>query len=274
MKFFFITNSSSLARFVTSNGVDRIFIDLELLGKIERQGHLNTLISRHKMTDIPPVRSAISGTELMVRLNPVHTGSQTEIDTAINAGADILMLPMFRCVAEVERFASMIRRRSRLCILVETKEAMEDIARIAAIEEVDEVHIGLNDLSIDLGLNFMFMPLAMGLVDSMAQELRQIGIPFGLGGVARLDEGLLPARLLLGEHVRLGSSASILSRTFHRQLTSPEQIMADMDFGHEVRLLRDTETRFICASAEELEANRIEVWDRITEIDAALPSRP
>lgn len=273
MRFFFITNSAPLARFAVDSGVERIFIDLELLGKLERQGHLDTLISRHHMSDVAPIRSAVSDAELMVRLNPVHSGSAGEVDAAIAAGADILMLPMFRWAAEVEHFASLIDGRCRLCLLVETKEAMEDISRIAAIEAVDEVHIGLNDLSLDLKLDFMFMPLAMGLVDAMARELVQLGKPFGLGGLARAAEGLLPAQLLIGEHVRLGSTRAILSRTFHRQLGSAREIAAEMDFGHEIRLLRDVEERFLCASGEEIEANRIEVWQRIADIAAARRNR-
>lgn len=269
MRFFFITNSPPLARFVTGHGVERIFVDLELLGKVERQGHLDTVISRHDMADVAPVRAAVPDAELMVRLNPVHAGSADEIDAAIAAGADILMLPMFRSAAEVERFAGLIGSRCRLCVLVETRGAMEDIAGIAALEGVDEVHIGLNDLSLDLGLGFMFMPLALGLVDEMARELARAGKPFGIGGLARADEGLLPAGLLISEHVRLGSTAAILSRTFHRQLASPEDIAAEMDFGHELQLLRESEARFLRASAAELEANRIEVWRRINAIEAA-----
>jgi 2-keto-3-deoxy-L-rhamnonate aldolase RhmA len=269
MRFFFITNSVPLARFAADNNVERIFVDLEFLGKVERQGHLDTLISRHEMADVAPIRAAVSDAELMVRLNPVHEGSGDEINAAINAGADILMLPMFRSATQVERFASLINGRCRLCLLVETKEAMENIGHIAAIEGVDEVHIGLNDLSIDLGLGFMFMPLAMGLVDAMASELVGIGKPFGIGGLARAGEGLLPAQLLIGEHVRLGSTAAILSRTFHRMLGSAREISAEMDFGYEIQVLRESEQGFFRASTETLEANRIEVWRRIVEIDAA-----
>lgn len=269
MRFFFITNSPSLARFAVDNGADRIFVDLELLGKVERQGHLDTVISRHEMADVPKLRSILPGTELMVRVNPVHPGSKDEIDAAVAAGADILMLPMFRTVAEVERVAEFIGGRCRLCLLVETREAMEDIARIAAVEEVDEFHIGLNDLSLDLGLAFMFTPLSLGLVDAMAEALRAAGKPFGIGGLARVDEGLLHARLLIGEHVRLGSTAAILSRTFHRQLASVEEIAAEMNFAVELGHLRDVEQAFLRASAEEIEANRIEVWRRINAIEAA-----
>jgi 2-keto-3-deoxy-L-rhamnonate aldolase RhmA len=269
VRFFLITKSPALARFAVANGVDRIFVDLELMGKVERQGHLNTVISRHSLSDVVAVREAVPDTELMVRLNPVHAGSAAEIDDAIASGADILMLPMYRSVAEVENFGRMIDGRCRLCILAETKEAMREIGACAALPQVDEVHIGLNDLSLDLGHAFMFSPLAMGLIDVMAEQLVRVGKPFGIGGLARVDEGLLPARRLIGEHVRLGSSAAILSRTFHRQLETEAEIRADMDFGREVELLRQCERDFIAAGPVALEANRVEAWRIIREIEAS-----
>lgn len=266
VRFFFITNSPKLARFVVDNGVGRIFVDLELIGKVERQGHLNTVISRHSIDDVPIVRAAIPDAELMVRLNPLYDGSAEEVDAVIKAGADIIMLPMFRSASEVQEFSRIIAGRVRLCLLVETADAMNDIASIAAIDGVDELHIGLNDLSLDLDLGFMFTPFVLGMVDRMAEALRQTGKPFGIGGLARADEGLLPARLLIGEHVRVGSTATILSRTFHRQLESVEAIRADMDFTYEVKLLQEIEQHFRSASPAELDANRIEVWRRIDDI--------
>lgn len=248
------------------NGADRIFVDLEIMGKFERQGHLNTVISRHDISDVEAVRAAIPGKDLMVRLNPFHEGSNAEIDSAIEAGADVLMLPMFRTMAEVSAFAELIAGRCRLCLLLETKEGMEIVEDAAGLDGVDEVHIGLNDLSLDLGLSFMFQPFALGLVDDIAKKLCKVGKPFGIGGLARSDEGLLPARVLIGEHVRLGSSAAILSRTFHRQLDSADAIRNEMNFAKEVAILKEIEADFRKATPGELEANRIETCRRIAEI--------
>lgn len=267
MRFFFITNSPDVARYVADNGVDRLFVDLELLGKVERQGHLATVISRHTMADVAAVRAAVPDAELMVRLNPVHPGSRTEVEGALSAGADVLMLPMFRTVREVEEFCALISRRCRLCLLVETGEAMAQIAACASVEGVDEVHIGLNDLSLDLDLGFMFQPFPLGMVDRMAAELRALNMPFGVGGLARSDEGLLPARRLIGEHVRIGSTASILSRTFHRQLDTVEAISSQMDFAREVTLLRQIERDYTAMSPADLERNRAEVWEVIRQIE-------
>jgi hypothetical protein len=62
----------------------------------------------------------------------------------------------------------------------------------------------------------MFEPLALGLVDGVARAAKRHGLRFGFGGIARLDEGLLPGLDVLAEHLRLGSGSVILSRTFHR----------------------------------------------------------
>ena len=45
MKFMLITNKPELASYAEECGVGRIFIDLEINGKQERQGHLDTLIA-------------------------------------------------------------------------------------------------------------------------------------------------------------------------------------------------------------------------------------
>jgi len=41
LKLMFITNSPTIARIAQNAGVDRIFVDLEKLGKDERQAHVN-----------------------------------------------------------------------------------------------------------------------------------------------------------------------------------------------------------------------------------------
>lgn len=237
-RFFFITNVPDLAAFVWAHGVDRLFVDLEFNGKLDRQGHLSTVISRHSFDDLVAVRRAVPDAEVMVRLNPLYEGTKGEIDQAVAIGADVLMLPMFRSAEELATFCELVDGRCRICPLVETVGAMNDIAAIARLPQISELHIGLNDLHLELGDRFIFEPLAAGRVDRMAAVLREAGIRFGFGGVARVGEGLLPAETILGEHVRLGSTAAILSRTFHREAVSLQSLSAQMDFGTELDKLR------------------------------------
>lgn len=259
MQLMMIVNQPDIARYVARHGVDRVFVDLEYIGKAARQGHLDTWMSRHAPEDISRVREAIGGTELLVRLNPWHAGSADEIEDALARGADLLMLPMFRETAELEAFCRKVRGRVPVIPLVETFEAFDRLPEVARVDGVGEVFIGLNDLHLSLGLRFMFEPLANGMLDRAAGQIREAGKPFGFGGVARVGEGLLPAERILGEHVRLGSTSVILSRTFHRQAATLADMEGEMDFAHEVQRLRSAYDACLGAGEAELEANRVEV---------------
>lgn len=266
MRLFFITNRPEIAGYVAARGVDRLFVDLEWNGKHERQGHLSTVISGHSFDDLAAIRRAVPATELMARLNPLHDGTAGEIATAVATGVDVLMLPMYRSAAEVRAFCALVGGRARVCLLLETAGAMEDIAATVAVEGVDEIHIGLNDLHLELGNRFMFEPLANGLVDAMATVLRGWGKPFGIGGLARAGEGLVPAELLLGEHARLGSTAAILSRTFHRNAQSVAELETEMDFAAEVAKLRVAYVDWQKRSPAELAGLHDEICRRVHAI--------
>ena len=235
-----ITNDTDLAKYAVKSGVSRIFVDLEVNGKFERQGHLDTLISKHSMSDIEKIRKAAPNAELLVRLNPYFNGSHQEVEQAISSGADILMLPMFTTVKEIKDFSQLINGRAKFIPLVETAAAVECLAEIVNVAGVSEVYIGLNDLHRDLGLNFMFEPLANGLLDSLVDIIKQSGLPFGFGGLARIGEGDLPAELILAEHVRLGSSCVILSRTFHRKSESLTDFQSLMCLEEEVNKIHNS----------------------------------
>lgn len=197
-----------------SAGVDRIFYDLEYIGKAERQQGRNTVKSNNNIDDIPPVRKVVTTSELLVRTNPIHAYSKTEVDKAIDYGADILMLPMVIDHHDVEQYVEMVNGRAKVCIMIETAASMARLDKILAVKGVDEVFIGLNDLHISMGLHFMFELLSGGLVEYIANKCNNAGMPFGFGGIARIGEGDLPSDYILGEHIRLGSQSVILSRTF------------------------------------------------------------
>jgi 2-keto-3-deoxy-L-rhamnonate aldolase RhmA len=256
LKLLLITNDPTLAAFAVQQGVDRVFVDLEVLGKHERQGHRDTLISSHSLADAAKVRSALGGGELLVRLNPVHPGSEAEIDGAIAAGADLVMLPMFKTLAEVERVAHRIAGRCRFVPLVETPAALDLVPALTRTKGVDELYLGLNDLHMGLGRDFMFELLIDGTVERFADACRSAGTPFGFGGVARVDEGLVSGRLVLSEHARLGSSSVILSRTFHRSSQNLEDALANVDFGKEIARLREAERALSRRAPTEIDADR------------------
>lgn len=195
-------------------GIDRIFYDLEYIGKAERQHGRNTVKSNNSIDNIPTIRKVVTTSELLVRTNPIHAYSQAEVDKAVEYGADILMLPMVMDHHDVEQYVAMVGGRAKVCIMIETAAAMARLDKILAVKGVDEIFVGLNDLHITMGLTFMFELLSGGLVEYIAEKCNKAGIPFGFGGIARIGEGDLPSDYILGEHVRLGSQSVILSRTF------------------------------------------------------------
>lgn len=216
LRFMYITNSPEIVRIAAEAGVERLFVDLETLGKAERQGGMDTVQSQHSIADISRVKEALPvGCELLVRSNPLHRGSKGEIDAIVEAGADIVMLPYFRTAAEAEEFVRLIAGRTRTCLLLENREsAVDNLDAILAVDGVDEYYVGLNDLHLSLGEKFMFEPLADGLLDRICAKIRATGKPFGFGGIARLGGGALPAERVIAEHHRLGSTRAIVSRSF------------------------------------------------------------
>jgi hypothetical protein len=218
IKFILISNDPILASRAEKAGIGRIFVDLERLGKMERQGHLDTHITNHTIDDVAKVKSRLDQAELLVRLNPLNEATPREVEEAIVQGADILMLPMYRTDTEVMEFVKMVDGRAKVIPLLETSAAVQSVRNVVQVPGVSEIYIGLNDLHLDLGLRFMFEPLANGLVDDLAGIIKKAGLPFGFGGIARVGEGIIPGEMVLGEHLRLGSSSVILSRTFQRNL--------------------------------------------------------
>ena len=216
----YITNRPELAVIAEKSGVDRIFVDMEYIGKNLRQGRLDTVQNNHTVEDIRNIRAVISKAELLVRVNPIHeatdeyASSEEEINAVIEAGADIIMLPYFKTVEEIHRFLSIVNGRTGTMLLLETKEAADILDIILTIKGIDEIHIGLNDLSISKNQKFLFEPLADGTVERLCMKMKLAGKFYGFGGIASLGRGMVPAEIIIKEHYRLGSRMAILSRSF------------------------------------------------------------
>ena len=220
LKLMYITDQPEIAQIAESAGVDRIFVDLEYIGKSDRQGGLDTVQSHHTIDDVKKIKNSINSADLLVRVNPIHDAtdeycsSKDEIDQVIDNGADILMLPYFKNECDVEKFVRMVNGRAKTIPLVETPEAVDSIDKILKIDGIDEIFIGLNDLSLGYNKKFMFELLSDGTVEYLCQKFKKRNIPYGFGGIASLGKGLLPSEYIIKEHYRLGSTCSILSRSF------------------------------------------------------------
>lgn len=271
LKLMYITNDPKIASIAQSAGVDRIFIDMEYIGKDIRQGGMNTVQNHHTVEDVKTIRKAISKSELMVRCNPIHDATseycstEEEINAIIDAGADIIMLPFFKCADEVKRFVCAVDGRCKTYLLLETPEAKDNIDEILDVAGVDEIHIGLNDLSLGLKKKFMFELLCDGTVEELILKFRKKGIPYGFGGIASLGKGLVPAEMIIKEHYRMGSQMAILSRSFcdTSKITDLDEIKRIFDEGvKSIRKLED-ECR---AHIEFFESNRSNLCHAVKQV--------
>lgn len=227
-KAIYITNELPLINILKNIEGIRFFVDTEVLGKAERQKNLGTHLGNHLITDVKVIKDNIKNVEVMVRVNPVNNKTVEEVDLAVYCGADMIMLPMFTTVEEVQFFLKCVNKRTKTCLLFETAPSLARIDSILTLDNIDEAYIGLNDMSISMGLKFLFEVLSGGLVEYMGKKFKEKNIPWGFGGLARLSQGELPAEIILSEHVRLGSTRVILSQAFRNKVDEKVDIIEEI----------------------------------------------
>jgi citrate lyase beta subunit len=253
-----ITDDVGLAADAEGGGIDRIMIDLEREGKAKRQAGRSLFQSTHQLDAVGRVKAALERAALMVRINPLSQRTPQEIDAVLAGGADVIMLPYFFTPADVRSFVTMVDGRSKISLLVETTSAAGQLAGCLASGDIDEVHIGLNDLSIELGCDVMLEPMCNGVIDRLTATLRGVGVPFGVGGIGRLSSENLPVRpeRLLAEQVRLGCTRAWLGRTFREGLRGCR-------LAAEVDRVREAVAQWGTASEEAHDENRRALFDEI-----------
>lgn len=259
----YITNNPEIAKVVEKSGVDRIFLDLEYLGKEERQKGLNTVKSKHQEEDIIELSEVLEDAELLVRINPINSDSYREINSVIEKGADRIMLPMFKTPEDVNSFVAMVDGRVPTTLLLEHIDAVRNLDEILQIDGINEIHIGLNDLHLSLGLTFMFELLSNGMVEDITKKIRKKEIPFGIGGISRIGNGMLPSEMIIAEHYRLGSTAAILSRSFCN--TEEYDNLYDIEniFAQGVREIRAYESQLLECNSEFYLENKKNIGEKV-----------
>lgn len=223
-RFTLFTNRPGLAAAADRAGVDRVGLDLELLGKLERQRGLGTWISSHTEDELPNVFATLGRAQRFVRCNPPHAGLESEIERLLARGAEVIMLPHFHTVAEAEYFARIIAGRALAVLLVETVAAASRVGKLCGIPGIDEVHFGLNDLSLDLGVTPNLAMLYTPLLEDACATLAAQGFPYAVGGIGQaMDTSLpVPSDLVYAQYPRLGATGALLSRAFHQDLPEAE----------------------------------------------------
>jgi hypothetical protein len=271
-----MTRDPGIAKAAIRAGVDRVFVDLEVEGKAERQRGRSTIISGHTVADVARVRAAVPDGEVLARINPPGPRTASEVDAVIRAGADVVMLPYFSDSEDVRTFIAAVSTRARTCLLLETPAALVRLDGILAVRGIDEIHVGLNDLHISMGLTFMHELLAGGILDIIARRVHDAApyVRFGFGGGALLDASHpVPPRDVLKEHVRLGSRMIILSRTFTGDATNEEDLRARIDLPAEIAKIRRCVAEARKRNPWETEQDRIRIRELIWQTAERLRSK-
>ena len=233
MEFLIIENNTKRAIKFEEFGIDIIFIDLEQLGKQERQGHIDSVKSKHEVSDIKEIKSSLTKADILVRIDPINSNTKNQIDEVIEAGADIVMLPYFKNYSEVEFFFKCIDGRVRTKLLFEHIDSLTLIESIHKNFNVNEIYFGLNDLSLSLGYNFMFRVLTDRILDDAIEYCKKNKISYGIGGVGNYNSGKIPGKIILKEFKRLGATSTIISRSLVNAYNQDEKV-----FINEINLLR------------------------------------
>lgn len=273
LKLMYITNNVDVALIAQKYGVDRVWVDLETIGKEERQEGYDSVKSHHQISDIGRIKPHLTTSEMLVRVNPLYEGSLNEIEAVIAAGADMIMLPYWKSVDEVERFTNIVGGRCKTTLLLETKEAVDCVDRVLEVGGFDEIHIGLNDLHLSYGLDFMFELLTNGIVEMLCRKFSKAGIPYGFGGIARIGDGAVPAERIILEHYRLGSTRAILSRSFCDSLKIKNLDEIEHVFAANMEALREYEKFAMEATDNVHNNNRKELEIAVKQIAGMMRNR-
>jgi|694.fasta_scaffold79069_2 hypothetical protein len=246
-----LTTNAEEAAEANRAGIQRIGVDLETIGKKRRQSGHDTRLSYHSWEDLERIAKGINGDRLFVRINPPHRGTEQEVETALDLGVAVIMLPYFNTELEAADFARFVRGRAYTMLLVETPRSIVRICEIAAVSGVDEIMIGLNDIR--LGMNLVGMEfVCSAYMSTISDVVHQARKAFSFGGLGRHDQDL-PTNpdLIYAQYPRLGAQGSWLARSFFKDVPD------DWTLEKGVQTLRERLSFWASKSDEELlEARR------------------
>ncbi len=232
-----IGNDPRLAAAAAGAGVGRVLVDLEKRDKAQRQRSQGLFLSEHNWADVTALRSVLPQGALFVRLDPLHHGTAEQIERALGLGADGLMLPYFTAAEAIFRFIDFVAGRCVIVPLIETSGAVRELPAMLASGSVQEFHVGLNDLALDLGLGSLNELWGAPILEEIAAAAHGAGIPFGVGGVTdpRMQRLPINPAWVIAEQRRLGSTRALLGRSFRRRF---EQALDDAALAEAVEAIQ------------------------------------
>lgn len=195
-------------------GVAAIIVDWERSGKVERQAGADTQIGTDTVEDLVRVRGSTDA-RVICRINSFGAETASEVEHAVGAGADEILLPMVTRAEDVERTIELARGRCGVGALIETEEAITHAESIGRLP-ITRAYVGLNDLAIARGTPSIFNALVDGTVSNLRAHFTT---PFGFGGLTIPEGGdPVPCRLLMSIMAGNNASFSFLRRSYHRDI--------------------------------------------------------
>jgi hypothetical protein len=168
------------------------------------------------------------------------------------------MFPNFQDVSELKALLRMVGGRAKVVPLLERLAAAKQIDQIVALDEIDEIHVGMNDLALDLGLKNRMEVLISPTLAHIASTVANTSKRLGVGGVARAGDARLPvpSDLVYAQYPRLRATAALISRSFSPQSLSATEL-ADQIVGLRARMRHwfTRNSKEIDSSYRELEAH-------------------
>lgn len=233
--FIAITNNIERAKILSDCGVQQIMVDIEILGKVERQGHKDTVISNHELKDVFELKQLNLKSKIICRINPFNINTEEEIDLAIKYGADIIMIPMINSVQNYQSIVSMIGSRAEVLPLIETPYSFFKVQEIINYSEIRQIHFGLNDLCIGLGMRNLFEVLLSETFRKIVSNLNSKSMLLGIGGIGdpQITQKVNPI-LLLNNYLKCGANSVILSRNFFAEHDHKDYIIRSLQRFEEI----------------------------------------
>lgn len=225
-----ITNDPKQAQNLSECGIQQIMVDTEIMGKVERQGHKDTIISDHSLNDIIALRDLSLDAEIICRINPFHRGTFNEIDTAIRNGTDVIMIPMITSMENYQSIVDKINNRAKVLPLIETPYSFFKLSEILDYSKLTQIHFGLNDLCISLGMKNLFEVLLSHTFQDTLSNVKISGMTKGIGGIGdpQISQKVSPLALL-NSYMKCGSNSVILSRSFFTKSSEKEYIIRSLE---------------------------------------------
>ena len=212
-----LNNAPEQSKILFESGIQQIMVVTEILGKVDRQKHKNTVISNHEIEDVRILKQSGVKAQIICRVNPYHQKIFSEIEKIITMGADSIMLPMISSLDYYKEMVDFIDSRVNIIPLIETPYSFFKLDDILKYKKLEQIHFGLNDLSISLGMKNLFEILFSKPFSMTVKEVSKEVDLLGIGGVGTPMEKQIVDPILIFKKMRsLGANSVILSRSFFK----------------------------------------------------------